>query len=403
MKEVVSCVLKAVSDMCRDISDGVYTFFVDAFRFMVDISDTEVFFRRRSGRTPFEVLFLSNYRDERDVQAFGHKGVSVLPTYMEWIRMSFGQSHGQLRMIGSTANDLLHSAGIRKGQEQFLEAVRSPLSEGSRVVLFGATTKRLFGRDAARLRELYPSVVFSIGDNFTLMILQEEVLRMIRLTSLSRPRVLVIGPSGHLGGGILAFLIKRGFQVVGLGTDAKRARLVSERHSVRIFSSYEEVGHDGAVDLVVACNHAEPVRLRPDRMECIRRTGRKLVVIDVCEPYNLDQDMFRSYADRVIRVDANAYSPDLRYVLGSVASGLLRLDHRSLWGCFLEALLISEALRHGDREIADADWMVISSKNQDLLRRVMKQYDLQAGLPPEPFNFGKPVYGSFALTVAADV
>jgi hypothetical protein len=203
----------------------------------------------------------------------------------------------------------------------------------------------------------------------------------------SNSRILVIGPSGFLGGGMIPFLKGKGFEVVCLGTDAERAAKVAADHDVSVCTSFEEVGH---VDLVVACNPAPEVQLTEERIE---RLGCK-VIVDVCEPYNTTEAVYEACRDRVIRIDANPYSPYLHMVMEPVSNQLLRLGDHVLWGCFTEAFILSEALRRGSKElivaVMEADLMLVSSENQELLCRIITELDLQVGLPPEPLNFGKP-------------
>ena len=375
------------------VFDVIYKSGIAVFKIALEVMDFGAWERRLTGKPVFDVVFVSNYRDEQDVKAFGHKG-KTLPDVMSWIRICLGDSRGLLRMIGSLTGDLVHRDGIKKGRDQFIAAIDGPIKGGARLVLFGATTKRLFGKGCERLKEIYPDVVFSNGDNNTEITLQDETMRIMGLTGMidANPHILIIGPSGFLGSGMIPFLRDKGFDVKCIGTDAERAAKAAEEYLVPVYTSFDEVG---PVDLVVACNPAEPVRLTPERMDKIRNPERMLVVVDVCEPYNLSKAACSAYHNKVLRFDANSYSPDLHYVLGNISGGILRLGKDILWGCFMEALILSVALRSNNQSVRDevmkGDWMNVTPENQKRLRWMIGQLGIRVGLPPIPVNFGKPV------------
>lgn len=370
------------------VSDFGYAAAVRLFRAGLSLFDRRRIARTVSGKTPIDVGMIANLRDMTDVRNLGYHGRTP-PDSLPWVRMYLDRIGAQMFMIGSVSVDLLSREGIRKAQTQFLKATEASVRLGARVVALTAGTKRLFGRDASELKGRFPGVLFTIGDNFTALTLREEVIRVRRLTGLAdtgRPRILIIGPSGHLGKATLSFLLSEGMSdVVCLGSDEGRANNISREFGIEVCTRFEDVG---PVDMVVACNHVEGMRLRPDRVGLLRRPGsRPLVLVDVCEPYNMDEEAFAASEGSVIRFDANAYSVRLRFVLGRIAASNLRLAPGVVWPCFAESMILAK-YAGGNPALSGADWMNVTPGNQQLLR---PYFGKDFGLPIQPLNFGKEV------------
>ena len=69
------------------------------------------------------------------------------------------------------------------------------------MVLLAASTKRLFGDDGRALKERFPQILFTIGDNGTVSLLLRETLRAVAKSELrpDQSRIAVLGPYGLLG------------------------------------------------------------------------------------------------------------------------------------------------------------------------------------------------------------
>lgn len=133
-----------------------------------------------------------------------------------------------------------------------------------------------------------------------------------------------------------------------------------------------------------------------DIIDRIRRKDRRLLVIDVAEPSNLTKDEFKRCNGNVIRQDAgNAYSPNLKYVLGALSYRMFRLTRGVTFGCFAEAMSLASALKRGEEWIKDIDWLRV---NEDNMKRVEEMFTRDGFTIPSPRCFGKPVE-SFSLEI----
>jgi len=362
-------------------SKSLYKGFVRLFRMLLRVADVKSVIYPDHPR----VLFISNYRDEEDRKLFGFEG-EALPDVLRWVKFSFKDVLAQLFMIGTIAEELSAKRGIQQAREQFVSALK--MSSKKDVVLLGAGTKRIWGRNANHLRKDFPGTIFTIGDSMTTLALRKDVERAIGISGSDNPRVLVIGPSGFLGEQMVSFLHERGHDVSGIGSDPGRREYVRQKFGIPVFGEFAGIGK---MDIVVACSHNPALRLTRERVRMLRRAGRRLIVVDVCEPPNFPLEEFRKCEDEVIRLDAGmVYSNNLHLVTGPIAEWILRLYPKTIWGCFGEALVIAHHLARGENKFGEANWMEVSEENIRLLEETSFGDGRDFTLPP-PMCFGKKV------------
>lgn len=359
------------------------------WRLLVAIFDVRTLFRHLTGRPSVDVVFITNMRDEVDRKRFLGKWRPQCG-HFNGPRYWFGGVIGRTRAIDVTAADLMTSEGRKRAKEVFLSAVEWAHARGARVVLLAAGTKRLFGAEGKTLKERFPDMLFTIGDNGTASLLCREVLMALRRSFLMprHSRVLVIGPTGILGSAVVRQLLQAGYVVVGLSA---RKNLIE---GLETHAAFEAVG---PVDAVIACSHAETACLTKERVELLRKEGRKLLVVDVAEPSNMDADSYRECQDVVLRQDAgNAYSEKLSYVLGAVSYRLFRLTRGVTFGCFAEAMTIAEERRRGNGDkLSQADWFVVSDETMELVCQLFEKHGFSV---PSPRCFGRRI-NSFDLNL----
>ena len=173
-----------------------------------------------------DVAFISNFRDLEDVKKFGYWNISQAPDVFSWTRYEWEGLHGRLFMIGSLTEqiggDKATNESRRRAQIQFLSAVEKAVSLNVNTVLLAAATKRLF--KAGELEKRYPGVTFTLGDNFTGLLLGERILEAFKLSNLDpkMARVLLIAPYGLLGGVSLHYLLQTGCELVCMGNPKRK-------------------------------------------------------------------------------------------------------------------------------------------------------------------------------------
>lgn len=319
------------------------------------------------GGVRLDAVFISNMRDATDRERF-LGGFHPPGGHFNGPRYSIKGVLGRTRALYVTADDLATSEGRMRAREQFIRATQWAGSMGAEVVLLAAGTKRLFDGDIDELKQRFPEMLFTIGDNGTSLLLTEETLRALEKARLDpgKCRIGVLGPYGFLGELMIKTLLNAGHHVVGAGPNNGGLEKIGKAYGIEMFRSFEEMGK---VDAVVACTHSEKVRLTAENIDLIRRDGRKLLVVDVAEPANMTRREFLKCGDRVVRQDAgNAYAPGLKYVLGAISYRMFRLTRGVTFGCFAEALTLAWAMKHGcEKEVRGLNWMEVNEENMKLI------------------------------------
>jgi hypothetical protein len=200
-----------------------------------------------------------------------------------------------------------------------------------------------------------------------------------------KSRCLIIGPYGFLGTIALHYLLGVGCEIIGLGSPKRRDLLqnLSRQHNFTAVYTFDEVGQ---VDMVVACNSARMFQLGPGNIDKIRRPGKKIIVIDPNEPYNMSPNSVKECKGKVIRYDAgNGYSSRLKYILSPFSYELLRMQKGVTWGCFCENFILT---RHP--ELWSTNWFEISPENIYKIRNFYGDGEGQFTLPT-PTCHNKPI------------
>ncbi|MBU0619614.1 hypothetical protein KKB14_00880 [Patescibacteria group bacterium] len=340
-------------------------------------------------RSKLDVVFISNYRDDTDVTRFGFWDINSAPDVLSWICYEWEGIKGQLLMIGSTTEQIVGEKAIynnkQKAKQQFVAAVHKAVNKGSKVILLAAATKRLLKQE--ELQKLFPNVIFTIGDNFTALLLQKRIAEAFELSGLkpNNSRALIIAPHGFLGSAALHFLQSVQCKILGLGKKEKQIGFerYAERHGFQSVYSFEQV--IDKVDLVVACSSDPQYMLQSADIENLCN-GHKLIVVDPCQPPNITPNVYYNNSHKLIHYDAgNGYSKYLKYIGGAIASRILRLTDRTTFGCFCEAFLIAK-----HPELKQRNWFVVSPENINAVSKFFGEEQGQFNLP-KPTCFGKPI------------
>lgn len=344
------------------------------------------------GPGKLDVAFISNCRDKTDRCRVGNPREFIPWTVYFWRGLK-----GRLYMISSTTEEIggatASPGSIKTACDRFEKAVDRAVKSGARVILYAAGTKRLPIWD--HLRQKYPQVMFTLGDNFTGVLLGANIRQALELSKAKKPRVLVIAPYGLLGTAAYLSLVSYrrdegvDCEVVVMGNPdiAERhdaLKSIAEEHGFSVAKSFDDAGK---VDVVVACNCAPWAQLTVERIDKLRKLGRKLVVVDPCEPSNLRRRVWNQVSDRVIRLDSgNGYSLELRYVLGPIAWKINRMARGLVWGCFCETFILAAHLKEHPERLQE-DWHDVTPAHLVGMSEYLES-DFRL---PNPTNFSKPI------------
>lgn len=346
----------------------------DIYRMAIKIKD--LFIGER-----IDVAYITNFQNdvERGFMGFSSLFREKLFTYA--LRLRLGDKVvGQYIAINSIAKDLVKDPTTRnlgfkglKARTQVLAAIEELSKKGARVVLFAASTKRLFDRsELEEISKEYPNMTFTIGDNGTAIELLRDVFDVINRKGISKSdKIMVIGPNGFLGKVVRESLEKVGY------------------HNLITVSQRNKDPFDfGGVRMVIACSHHRNVRINRKIIEKISHE-EGLYVVDVCRPYNFSKREFRSCLENGVNVErrdsGNTFNKFLKYdvpLIATVALKQLGLSENRLFGCFSEAT----ALAAVDRDKLQAfDFLSI---NGSAIKFVKIALDRAHFTPSPVCNFG---------------
>lgn len=359
------------------------------WRFFASVLDWRLFLRRLRGDSSFEVVFIANIRDSIDKKRFLANWIPPLG-HFNGPKYYFRGISGRTRAIFSLTEDIQHNRTSQTAKVQCISAIEYVQERGAKVILLAASTKRLFGSEGKEIKEMFPNLFFTIGDNGTFFLLLCETLRAFNKSNLlpGKSRICVIGPYGFLGELMVRHLVSKGYDVVGVGSSEAKLKKLNKEYGIEFATSFGEVGK---VDAVVACTHSNAVRLKKDTIHLIRRDDRKLLVIDVSEPNNLVESEYELSKDFIVRQDAgNGYSPKLKYVLGFITYKMFRLTQGITFGCFMEALVLRKAMKDDsdNKELKSLDFFNVNDENIKIISELFTKYDVHI---PNPKCFGKKV------------
>lgn len=346
-------------------------------------------------------IMISNYRSMDDLRYFGFELFGrrlELPEVLKWTTFyrDNPKVNCRLFMVSFTAEELENSIirdsdsydlSIQKRLERlrmrgiFIKAVDEAIKIcGSDIqILLAANTKRLFPK--GELEKMYPNTSFTLGDNFTGLLLGSRIVHVFYKfflnmeVSANHPHgfsvkkvdyrnVLIIAPYGMLGSVSLWFVMalkkKFNFNVILMINPERRGLVdkITEKHNetrLRVVCSYQEIMSKAIkVDMIIACNNSSRFALSKEISKKIRRRGEKILFIDPCEPYALRRKEFKEVEDYVIRCDAgNGMSPNLHYSFGFLFPHAL-LGFRNpneIWGCFCETMILSLQRKNLPQEV----------------------------------------------------
>jgi len=354
----------------------------------VALLDWKTNWRIFTGKPAVDAVFITNMRDKVDRVRFLGKwrpkeGHFNGPRY--WLN---GSIAGRTRALDITTDEMATSEGRLKAKTQFASATRWAAAHGARVIVLAAATKRLFTDfELEELKARFPGIVFTIGDNGTVLLLLQETFRALHNSRLSHgSKVAVLGPYGLIGDVMTRALTSTGYRVVGVGPNRTGLKLAAQKYGIATCATFSQTEE---VDAVVACTHSREVRLNADiiNSNLIRRKGKKLLLIDVAEPSNLGYKEWLKCKNNVIRQDAgNGYAAGLKYVLGAISYRMFRLTRGITFGCFAEGLCLAAALKRGDN--IDGDWMSVHDENMDRISRLLRYEGFEM---PSPRCFGRKI------------
>ncbi len=366
--------------------DGLFGFLQ---RCMLAIVDWRTIRRKILGQPTLDVVFISNMRHSGDKKIY--LGSYVPPEgHFNGPRIVFQNMLGRTRALNVLASDLYHKSmnhmktTRRISRKYYLSACQWAQKNGAQVILSGASLKELFGRDVKEAKKQFPKLLFTKGDNGTIILFWRQCQKSFELAGLStKSRIGFLCPYNTNGKGIMNFLVKDGYSnVVLFGSKPKAVEKVSRETGFPFVFSYAEMGE---VDALICCSHSQDVQLKDNDIQNLRKKNKKLLILTVAQPPNPEYSIYEKCQNDVIVISTgNGYSSQQKYILGDVAAGLFGFANQHFnFGCYLEAISLAYILKNKITKYGDPyqiNWFETNEENMLFIERIFNDI----GISPFP-------------------
>jgi hypothetical protein len=345
--------------------------------------------------------------------------------------MLFELAHNKtygLTVLNVFPMEILTKEGIVNARRQFLRVLERNVNNYiPKVVLLAASTKRLFGKEIElrvnqegnlddsgfTLREQYPDLLFTNGDNGTSVILEMEIESVLEREKIKSGNEnlcnysmrgyqcsgsVIINGLGLLGTNSLLQLINKQFcdkQVIIISNHTKELDSIIGKKNVSVFSNIKEIqnhcclGNNNHVKLIVNCTHHPSQMITADSIAHIQN-GQVVNVIDVAVPYGFPEDEFLKCSNVIRQDGGNAFVENgLMFYFNPEICGL---TENVLYGCFAEAVVLTAYLKENPEEYQNLrcyDFFNVNIKTKNFVKGLFDKYGI--GIAPKPYNFMKVI------------
>lgn len=332
----------------------------------------------------FDVAYITNFQN--DIER-GFLGLSSLWKYKPFelaLKLRMNNITGRFIAINNIADNMVKdlttgqiSDAMKTAKKQVRQAITYSVNRGAKVILFGASTKRLFSREEISiLLQQYPNIIFTIGDNGTAWSLWQDILSALKEFKICKhDKIAVIGPNGFLG------------------SVAKKKLMYAKYKNIIQISQKDETPFDNLDDvkLVIACSHHKKVRLTASIIHKIAHANG-IHIIDVCKPHNFSYCEYLKCKDfdmNVTRQDSgNTLNDTISYdgiLIAGIALKQLELSPKRMFGCFSEATALAAFSHH---ELLQYDFFNVSDAKINFINDAFKRSGFYVS---SKFNFGNMV------------
>ena len=339
----------------------------------------------RKQKNKLDVVFISNMRHQKDRDTYLGKHVPS-GGHFNGPRISFRGILGRTRALNVLARDLYSSSFremsmVRKGAKvYYLNAARWASQAGAKVILSGASLKDLFGKDVREPKEQNPGIIFTKGDNGTVILFWRQIHKAFQETGLSKDAKLgFVCPYNTNGKGIIHFLVKEGYSnVILFGSKPEAVKRVSEETGYPMVDSYTEMGQ---VDAVICCSHSEDVEIGVHEIDSLRKEGKRLLIMSVTQPPNPRYSTYLKRKNQLIVANTgNGYAKKQRYVLGNIAARMFGFaSQRWNFGCYMESIALAYVLKNGITKYGDLreyNWFDTNEEQMLLIEKIFNEINI---------------------------
>lgn len=359
-----------------------------------------------------EYAFFSNLLNIKNQNDFiNTQGRPIEDSFYKPVFLEYNQkTKGSLIALDNFPEDCASKNGIIKARKQFLQALKYSVENlNVSIVLLAASTKRLFGKEIElkvnwegnldksgfTLRELYPHILFTNGDNGTAAILNLEIESVLQKTGvITHNNSVIINGLGLLGLDSLEYLLSKNLsdeQIIIISNHTKDLKELISSRNIKIFPDIKsiEINDIDKIRLIVNCTHNPTSLITFDNLKYIQN-GQTIHVIDVAVPYGFPEEEFYKCKNIYRQDGGNAYIENgLEFFFNPEICGL---TENVLYGCFAETVALATYLKENPEEIENIrqlDLFNVNKKTKSFVKGLFEKYGI--GIAPVSFNFNKRI------------
>lgn len=290
------------------------------------------------------------------------------------LKFNFQNMIGEIVPLDIQPNSILEKTGFKIARQAMFRAVKYLVDRGAKIICFTASTKRLAGKFGQEVKKMYPEIIFTIGDNSTMI--SFTALMNYFLSDLDKEKdVVVCLGAGFLGEQAVRTFIKHGFKKIVLLSEQKIDYFPPE---VSVIDCLTKLPNN--LKFLAGCSHKYEI----DPQSFKNLFANSATIVDVCVPPVVNLEVYKALPKEVKRYDAgDFYLSDINY---EFKPEILKFPGPHFWyGCFTEAVMLNLAYQDGYSFLND-NFFEINSKNRILLDAYLRREQVLVPL----INFFNP-------------
>lgn len=291
------------------------------------------------------------------------------------LKFNFQDMSGEIVPLDIQPNDILRKSSFIAAKLAMFEAINYLVTKGSKIICFTASTKRLMGEFGQDIKNVYPNIIFTIGDNSTMISFKALLDHFLSDLDKENDSVACLG-AGFLGEQAVGTFLHHGFKRIVLLSEQKIDHFPSE---VLVVNSLEKL--PGNLKFLSGCSHK--YQINPDHFKSL--FTESATIVDVCVPPVINFDVYKVLPKKVRRFDAgDFYLLDVNY---KFRPEVLKFPEAHFWyGCFTEAIMLNLAYRDG-HQLDNYNFFEINDQNKNLINGYLKKQQVSVPL----INFFNPI------------
>jgi len=239
-------------------------------------------------------------------------------------------------------------------------------NQDTNILLFAASTKRLFKKEKESLKLTYKNVLFTIGDNGTSVLLLENIKQEIEQNKIStKDNIIIVGVTGILGEAVSKYFYQSNYDnVYIMSSSLTGSKNIQIKYpTLKVIENFYDIKN---VKMVITCTHNDYSLLKSSDITNFKPKNQKLIIVDVAEPANVKNDVLaESKEDIIYKKEGDGYSKDIKY------SKDYDFTNNVAFGCVSEALVLGLSNKYKEQ-----DWFEITEMNQKIILELFKEFNI---------------------------